>query len=110
MRKTILLLTVMLFAALAAEAVPAWRGPIKVKQPDGSVITIRMTGDEFGHQCYAFDGTPLEKDSLGFYREATDRSVATAQRHAPRKSPKTTRFQIDGFPTTGEVRCLVILA
>ena len=110
MRKTILLLTVMLFAALAAEAVPAWRGPIKVKQPDGSVITIRMTGDEFGHQCYALDGTPLEKDSLGFYREATDRSVATAQRHAPRKSPKTTRFQIDGFPTTGEVRCLVILA
>ncbi|MBQ3630974.1 MAG: M6 family metalloprotease domain-containing protein [Prevotella sp.] len=117
MRRARLLMAALLLALAAqtVNAVPAWRGPIKAKQPDGSVITFYMTGDEFGHQCFALDGTTLVQDSLGFYRKApANRQLSPANSQLSNKgrlkAPKTTRFQVDGFPTTGEIRCLVILA
>ena len=36
-------------SAATAMAVPAYRGLVRVTQPDGTEITVRQTGDEFSH-------------------------------------------------------------
>jgi M6 family metalloprotease-like protein len=124
------------------QAVPAWRGALKAQQPDGSMITFYMQGDEFWHQCLTTDGYAIAQDPQGSYRyvrrtangqptlegsplvhDVAMRSAQevtfvsqlkkeenTARRSSPRHTPKSSRFQIDGFPTTGEIKCLVILA
>lgn len=43
----------------AAVAVPAYPHPIKVRQADGTFITIRLKGDERGHLAFTADGYPL---------------------------------------------------
>lgn len=40
-------------------AIPAYPKPLKVKQADGSWITIQMHGDEHGHYVMTSDGIPL---------------------------------------------------
>ena len=43
----------------ATFAIPAYPKPLKVKQADGSWITIQMHGDEHGHYVMTSDGVPL---------------------------------------------------
>ena len=43
----------------ATFAIPAYPKPLKVKQADGSWITIQMYGDEHGHYVMTSDGIPL---------------------------------------------------
>lgn len=56
---------IFLSAALAAlvlqpvSAIPADPHPKKVRQPDGSYITVVMRGDEHAHLTFSADGTPL---------------------------------------------------
>lgn len=45
-----LLSALLLVGALAASAAPAYRGAVQLKQPDGSVITVYLRGDEHRHQ------------------------------------------------------------
>lgn len=40
-------------------AIPAYPKPLKVKQADGSWLTIQMRGDEHGHYVLTPDGIPL---------------------------------------------------
>ena len=40
-------------------AIPAYPKPLKVKQADGSWITIQMRGDQHGHYVLTSDGIPL---------------------------------------------------
>ena len=40
-------------------AIPAYPKPLKVKQADGSWLTIQMRGDEHGHYVMTSDGIPL---------------------------------------------------
>ncbi len=142
MKRFLLLLAVCQMCLVNLQAVPAWRGTMKAQQPDGSMITFLMQGDEFNHQCLTVDGYLIAQDRQGSYRYvqltadgqptlegsplAHDASMRTAQevefvsklkkeentvrQSSPRHTPKTTRFQVDGFPTTGEIKCLVILA
>lgn len=109
--KRILLLTAALLLTLGQlQAVPAWRGALKARQPDGSVITYYLQGDEFGHRMCTPDGIVIARDSDGYLRPVLQDGRPMTVRDARRHTPKTTRFQIDGFPTTGKIRCLVILA
>ena len=48
-----------MLAAPAALAIPADPQPKKVRQPDGTYITVLMRGDEHAHMLLADDGTPL---------------------------------------------------
>lgn len=118
MKRIIMLTAALLLTLTDLLAVPAWRGAMKHRQPDGTIVTYYMRGDEFHHQLLAPDGTCLALDSTGYMRPATaselnvlrvDR-MADAPRHLRMKTPKASRFQIAGFPTKGEIRCLVILA
>lgn len=53
--------------AATAMAKPAYRGPIAATQPDGTTITIRLTGDEFSHAAFTEDGYPVVyDDNLGY--------------------------------------------
>lgn len=66
------LLTLALTAAsLTAAAVPARPGMTTVSQPDGSEITVLVTGDERSHRVYTPDGFLLSYDENIGYCYAT---------------------------------------
>ena len=64
---------------LAARAIPADPTPIKVAQPDGSMLTVVLHGDEFFHFTTTADGYTVVKNAAGYYtyaRLSGDRLVA----------------------------------
>lgn len=61
----IVLLIVFLFPAINIIAVPATPFPIKITQPDGSEITIRLHGDEYFNYKTTLDGYALIPDDSG---------------------------------------------
>ncbi len=67
----LLILAVSAIGALAARAIPAYPGPIKVTQPDGTTLTIRLQGDEHGYMAYTDDGFPVVQNAqTGAYEYA----------------------------------------
>ena len=57
----------MALVLLSARAVPAWRIPQTVLQPDGRAITVELTGDEWCHFYVTSDGRPVYRDKQGFF-------------------------------------------
>lgn len=63
-------------------AIPAHPKPMKIVQPDGTVVTIRLCGDEWLHAETTTDGYTVVKDQRGFYVYASleaGRLVPTGQ-------------------------------
>ena len=71
MKKFTTLAASLLLGAMSMQAVPAYRGAIKAKQPDGTTITLYMQGDEYSHKCVSVDGYQLIQDAKGAYRYAS---------------------------------------
>lgn len=75
MYKKILLLTLCVISLQLAKqplfAVRAYHSPIRITQPDGSQLSIRLQGDEFHHFQTTEDGYILKKNTLGYYTYAT---------------------------------------
>ena len=67
---TLLTLTLALATAPLTQAVPAWPGTTMAVQPDGTVIELRMLGDEYGHVTVDAEGQVVRQDSLGYWRAA----------------------------------------
>ena len=67
MKKIVLTILAALCCFTLAHAVPAYRGLIPYTQPDGSVIQIRLHGDEFCHWVTDASGQVLEMDAAGYY-------------------------------------------
>lgn len=70
-------LLISMFSAIAvnAYAIVAPKTPIQYTQPDGTVITLQMHGDEF-HHWVTSGGRVVQMDADGFYRPcATAASV-----------------------------------
>ncbi len=66
MRKIIL--TLMLLSCICmARAIPADPTPIRVTQPDGSIVTIQLHGDEWLHFTTTTDGYTVVNDERGYY-------------------------------------------
>jgi M6 family metalloprotease-like protein len=57
-------------AVLQVAAVPATPNPVKVKMPDGTTITVRMHGDEWGNYTTSTDGYLLKRDAAGYFNYA----------------------------------------
>lgn len=53
-----------------AQAVTSKPGPVDFKQPDGSVITLNMHGDEFIHWATTVDGYTILSAKSGYYEYA----------------------------------------
>ena len=67
-KKSLFLCALALSMAQVSYAVPAYPKPFKVKQADGTYITIQLRGDEFSHLAYTADGYPLVfNDATGNY-------------------------------------------
>ncbi|MBQ3769719.1 MAG: M6 family metalloprotease domain-containing protein, partial [Prevotella sp.] len=83
MRKLFLTLVVMILGVISASAVPAMGNLVKVQQPDGTTVAIRLVGDEYLHFNTTADGYSVVKNDRGFYvyaqRSADGQLVPTAQ-------------------------------
>ena len=66
-------LSVLVFAFLAFSlqlgAVGAWPYPVTVKQPDGSTLTVLISGDENWSCKTTLAGRPVYQDARGYWRE-----------------------------------------
>lgn len=71
MKRAILVFILLATYALLTHAVPAKRGPISVKQSDGSTLTILLHGDEHAHYTTSLDGYPLLQNAKGTFQYAT---------------------------------------
>ena len=110
MRKYIAILAA-LCCSLQLFAVPAYKGLIRHTQPDGTVIMVRMHGDEFFHWVTDASGQVLEKDADGYYRPASP-SAVKARRLAgqdKRNRANAGRRAVKRGIATGQKHFLVIL-
>ena len=66
--KPVLTVIALLCICTALSAVPAKRGILRLAQPDGSVLRVRIIGDEFSHIIRTEDGATLKLGPDGFYK------------------------------------------
>ena len=69
MKKSLCLLLLGLLC-LTVRAIPADPTPVRVSQPDGSVLTVALHGDEFFHFTTTADGYTVVKNTAGYYTYA----------------------------------------
>ena len=108
------ILVSLLCLSLSLGAVPARPGKIPFTQPDGSVITVTIHGDEYYHWVTDEEGNTVELGADGYYRPVT---VAPEKRQAARRAGEQRRQQEAEArasvrakaPVTGRKRYLVIL-
>lgn len=81
MKKIIAILCLWLLATGAVFAnnngVPAPPYPIEVTLPDGTILTIRLIGDERGHKTYTVDGWQILQGEDEFYYYAKEEKDGT---------------------------------
>lgn len=65
--KKLFLMLIAFMAVLAVEAAPALRTPTKVKQADGTWITVQQFGDEHHHWTTTTDGTMVINTGHGYF-------------------------------------------
>ena len=70
MKKLIFALALSFAFCIMSHAVPAYPWPVKYRQPDGSVVTIQLHGDENYHYA-TMNGIVVARGSDGFYRRAS---------------------------------------
>ena len=113
MRKILATLALFVSAFQILSAVPAYPGWIRVTQPDGSVVTIRIHGDEWFHYVTDQRGQVVAQDTDGFYRPAVMPTAAQQEearqmrqhaRQMRQQAAKASRYL-----TTGTVRIPVVL-
>jgi len=76
MKRLLASLALLLGALHILSALPAYPGMIRVTQPDGSVITIQVHGDEWFHYVTDELGQVVARDADGFFRPAEMPSAA----------------------------------
>ena len=111
MKKYITALALLLAGILAARAVPAYPGPVKVTQPDGSTVTILLHGDENFHWITNEFGEYMERDNQGFLRKVSEATVKARMAAAPYRDIRRqiSEPQHASSITFGEKRFLVLL-
>lgn len=65
--KRLLLILLTIAVCTQIQAIPAQRNLVKVKQPDGTELSIRLVGDEYLHFNVTEDGYSVVLDERGFY-------------------------------------------
>ena len=93
-------------------AVPAYRGLIKYTQPDGSVIQIRLHGDEFCHWTTDASGNYIEMGEDGFYRKASATRLEARKAAAKNRRAEVNmrrRASVNKGIASGQKHFLVIL-
>ncbi|MBQ9192538.1 MAG: M6 family metalloprotease domain-containing protein [Bacteroidales bacterium] len=96
MKRILATFALLLGALHILSAIPAYPGKIKVTQPDGSVITIQVHGDEWLHYVTDERGRVVARGEDGFFRPATkptavEREEAQSMRRAARQMQAAAR-------------------
>jgi len=68
--KKIFMLFLLGLLCVGAQAIPADPVPVQVAQPDGSMLTVVLHGDEFIHYTTTLDGYTVMKNAAGYYTYA----------------------------------------
>ena len=78
----------------SAFAVPAYPGIIESKQPDGSVVRVRMVGNEHFHYTVSEDSELVVRDTLGYWNYADEQGKPTGMRfhHRDKRGDKERKF------------------
>ena len=105
------LLTILLLfaAAVQAQAVIAPRTPYKVRQPDGTYVTLVNHGDEFHHWTTRQDGTPVEFGADGYWHPAKLRAPGREGLARKAQAKKAQATAAESSISMGENHFLVIL-
>lgn len=90
MKKILATLALLVGALHILSAVPAYPGKIRVTQPDGSIITIQVHGDEWFHYVTDENGRVIARGADGFFHpaempSAAQRAEAAEARRAARQ-------------------------
>ena len=94
MKRILATLALLLSAFHILSAVPAYPGKIKVTQPDGSVITIQLHGDEWYHYATDEKGRVVARGADGFFHLAEKPSEAVrAEAAEKRQTARRARAQ-----------------
>lgn len=67
MKRISIWMIAMLLGIGTIQAVPAYRGAVKITQPDGSQVTLQLHGDEWRHFSTTADGYSVVKNQQGYY-------------------------------------------
>ena len=112
MKKTILAILAFILLSVSARAVPATPKPVKYRQPDGSVIEIRLHGDEF-YNYTTCNGRVVSLDAKGFYvpsqKPRFDLEKILARKAENRKAARIGRRSSSDRISFGNKRFLVML-
>lgn len=110
MKKIILSICILTAAALTAAAIPANRRTTQVRQPDGTMINLRLHGDEFCSWGTTPDGRIMMAGEDGFYRTVSSFSLKEEKaRGTARRAPKSTIRKNSHEISTGNKKFLVVL-
>ncbi|MCR5049842.1 MAG: M6 family metalloprotease domain-containing protein [Paludibacteraceae bacterium] len=94
--------------SISTQAVPASPDFMTITQPDGSVLKIRLVGDEY-HSYYTLeDGTPVRRNKQGkWIEDLSVTQIPESMRKARRAAQE--RYVASTYPLTGAPKSLVIL-
>lgn len=92
-----------------AAAMPADPRQRKVRQADGSYITIVVRGDEHGHQAFTLDGQAVKYNKQTGMFEPSVIEKTSSKLGIKRSSDDKKRILISNYPTKGKQKSLVIL-
>lgn len=111
MKKILATLALLAGALYTLSAVPAYPGKIQVKQPDGSVVTVRIHGDEWLNYITDESGRVVARDADGFFRPAAMPTAAQREEAAgKRRTARQMQAARARSLSKGRQRILVVLA
>ena len=67
MKKLVFLLLTVALVSITMQANPAHRGLVQMPQPDGTMLTVQLVGDEFYHYNTTADGYTIMLNEAGAY-------------------------------------------
>jgi len=112
MKKIALVLLAIMISAASAMAIPATHKTIKYRQPDGSMIELRIHGDEF-YNYVTSNGVVVSKNSQGFYvpseKPYYDRGKVERMRLQSRRRSRIGLRAENDLISLGDKRFLVLL-
>ena len=101
MMKSVCVLVLMIACNLSVGAVPAHPRPVDIKQSDGTVLTVKLVGDEFHHYSATTDGYTVVQRSNGDYVYAVESGArlvpSTVIAHNPQKRDATEQRMVSGL-------------
>lgn len=104
-----ILFFLLLLGSFTAQATPAYPYPVKVRQSDGSYVTVQLHGDEFYHWA-TIDGVEVSKGKDGtFHRAPSSRSASRIAQANKERAQRDAAYRAGAPFNKGQNKFLVIL-